>query len=138
MKKMTSGVLILVCGIFLLGLKCAQAKPAKPAWFLGTWQYSSCDEQKIMCQVKNFTFKSDNTYEIKAYPEAHHEGRYQIAEGLTETKATLKLSHQKGDWAPWKSQIIVTHSDLGDTITIDGEGPYSVAPKVMPEPKTSK
>lgn len=95
-----------------------------PVWFIGTWEYQSCDPKNILCLVKDFTFNVNGTYAIDAYPPARHRGNYKM-KSFTATEAVLDLSNQKGDWAPWKPQIKLTFDVAKNTITIDGEGPYT-------------
>ncbi|EKD42109.1 MAG: hypothetical protein ACD_73C00326G0001 [uncultured bacterium] len=114
--------LLLIALIFLLGSQ-VLAGALVPTWYLGGWEYQSCDDKNITCLVKDFSFNKDGTYAIDAYPPVRHRGHYKV-NTLTETEAVLNLSHQTGDWSPWKPQIKLVWDSAKQTMTIDGEGPY--------------
>ncbi len=108
-----------------------------PVWYLGGWEYQSCDSKNIMCMVKDISFNLDGTYGIDAYPPARHRGKYVVEsimeKSVTESEAVLRLSNQTGDWAPWKSQIKIVYNPQKNTLTIDGEGPYSKLADIRPK-----
>ncbi len=97
--------------------------PAQSNFLVGEWTYGEDAPDSSLGFQKWWTFNSDGTFVLTAYPELNQTGKYKILD-QTDTSITIELYEQNGDLGTVNSQMSI---ELGasNTLTIDGEGPYS-------------
>ncbi len=99
------------------------AKSVMPTWYLGTWNFGSCDATKTICMDRNYSFNPDGSFSINGYPPLKHSGRFRIT-SITEDQANMELYEQQGDMGSGKTTIHLQFNTEKKSLLIDNEGPY--------------
>lgn len=94
----------------------------KERFIQGTWAFGTSTDDGHGTYLE-LTFKP-GSFAMWGYPPLEQTGRYEVI-GSAGDSLTLRLSGQTGDLPTDDREMVVVIDRAGETLTIDGSGPYT-------------